>query len=112
GDRVGALAFSVQDFDLLRCVSNQAAAGLLNSQLAQRLSQSKQLEAFQAMSAFFVHDLKNTASTLSLMLQNLPVHYQDPQFREDSLRGISKTVEHINDLISRLTVLRHDLEVK
>lgn len=112
GDRVGGAPFSVQDFDLLKCASNQAAAGLLNGQLAHRLSQSKQLEAFQAMSAFFVHDLKNTASTLSLMLQNLPVHYQDPQFREDALRGISKTVTHINEIISRLTVLRHDLTIK
>src|SRR5581483_5412161 len=60
GDRVGAVPFTVQDFELLQCASNQAASGLLNNQLAQRLSQSKQLEAFQAMSAFFVHDLKNT----------------------------------------------------
>ncbi len=112
GDRVGGVPFSLQDFDLLKSASDQVAANLLNIQLSHRLSQAKQLEAFQAMSAFFVHDLKNTASTLSLMLQNLPVHYQDPKFREDALRGISKTVEHINDLISRLTVLRHDLEVK
>ena len=39
------------------------------------------------MSAFFVHDLKNAASTLSLTLQNLPVHFDDPAFREDALRG-------------------------
>jgi putative PEP-CTERM system histidine kinase len=112
GDRVAGVTFSVQDFDLLKSASDQAAASLLNIQLAHRLAQAKQLEAFQAMSAFFVHDLKNTASTLSLMLQNLPIHYQDPKFREDALRGISKTVDHINDLISRLTVLRHDLQVK
>jgi putative PEP-CTERM system histidine kinase len=112
GDRVGGTPFSVQDFDLLKSVSEQAAAGLLNIELSQRLSQAKQLEAFQAMSAFFVHDLKNTASTLSLMLQNLPVHYQDPQFREDALRGISKTVTHINEIISRLTELRHELALR
>jgi putative PEP-CTERM system histidine kinase len=111
GDRVGAVPFSFQDFDLLKSVSDQAAACLLNIQLSQRLAQAKQLEAFQAMSAFFVHDLKNTASTLSLMLQNLPVHYEDPQFREDALRGISKTVAHINELIGRLTVLRQELAV-
>lgn len=110
-DRVGGVPYSVQDFELLKCASDQAAAGLLNIQLSQRVSQSKQLEAFQAMSAFFVHDLKNTASTLSLMLQNLPVHYQDPVFREDALRGISKTVAHIDHLISRLSVLRHDLSL-
>lgn len=112
GDRVGGVAFSIQDFDLLKSVSDQAAAGLMNIQLSQRLSQAKQLEAFQAMSAFFVHDLKNTASTLSLMLQNLPVYYQDPNFREDALRGISKTVNHINDLISRLNMLRHELTIQ
>jgi putative PEP-CTERM system histidine kinase len=111
GDRVGGVPFSVQDFDLVKTVANQAAASLLNIQLSQRLSQAKQLEAFQAMSAFFVHDLKNTASTLSLMLHNLPVHYQDPQFREDALRGVSKTVDHINDLIGRLTALRHELVI-
>ena len=112
GDRVGGLLFSEQDLDLLKSVGDQAAACLLNIQLSQRLAQAKQLEAFQAMSAFFVHDLKNTGSTLSLMLQNLPVHYQDPQFREDALRGISKTVTHINDVISRLTVLRHELAIQ
>lgn len=112
GDRVGGIPFSIQDFDLLKSASDQAAANLLNIQLSQRLSQAKQLEAFQAMSAFFVHDLKNTASTLSLMLQNLPVHYQDPAFREDALRGISKTVAHINGLITRLTVLRHELDIQ
>jgi len=112
GDRVAGAAFSLQDFDLLKSAAHQAAASLLNVRLSQQLSQAKQLEAFQAMSAFFVHDLKNTASTLSLMLKNLPVHYQDPRFREDALRGISKTVTHINDIISRLTVLRHDLAIQ
>ena len=61
------------------------------------------------MSAFFVHDLKNTASTLNLMLQNLPVHFDDPAFREDALRGVSKTVTHINISSAGLSLLRHEL---
>jgi putative PEP-CTERM system histidine kinase len=112
GDRVSGAPLSLQDFDLLKSVSDQAAASLLNIRLSQQLSQARQLEAFQAMSAFFVHDLKNTASTLSLMLQNLPVHYQDPDFREDALRGISLSVTHINDLINRLNMLRHELTIQ
>jgi signal transduction histidine kinase len=59
-----------------------------------------------------VHDLKNTASTLNLMLQNLPVHFDDPAFREDALRGVSKTVAHINRLIGRLGLIRHELQIK
>ncbi len=111
GDRVSGEPFSIQDLDLLKSIGDQVAANLLNIKLSQRLSQSKQLEAFQAMSAFFVHDLKNTASTLSLMLQNLPIHFNDPQFREDALRGISKTVTHINDLIKRLSMLREEISI-
>jgi putative PEP-CTERM system histidine kinase len=94
GDRVSGMQFTTQDFDLLKSVGDQAAASLLNIKLSHQLSQAKQLEAFQAMSAFFVHDLKNTASTLSLMLQNLPIHYNDPKFREDALRGISYRDAH------------------
>jgi putative PEP-CTERM system histidine kinase len=112
GDRVSGEPFSLQDLDLLKSIGDQIAANLLNIKFSQRLSQAKQLEAFQAMSAFFVHDLKNTASTLSLMLQNLPIHFNDPQFREDALRGISKTVTHINDLIKRLSLLRQEISIQ
>jgi putative PEP-CTERM system histidine kinase len=112
GDRVSGLPFTLQDFDMLKCVGDHAAASLLNVQLSQRLFETKELEAFQTMAAFFVHDLKNAASTLSLMLQNLPVHYDDPEFRADALRGISKTVTHINRLISRLSLLRHELKIQ
>ena len=112
GDRVGGAPFSWQDFDLLKCIGDQIGAGLLNTRLSQKLLQSKELEAFQTMSAFFVHDMKNTANTLNLMLQNLPVHFDDPAFRADALRGVSKTVAHINRLISRLGSIRHELQIK
>jgi len=112
GDRVGGIPFSWQDLDLLECVGDEIAASLLNVQLSRKLLQAKELEAFQSMSAFFVHDLKNTTSTLNLMLNNLPKHFDDPAFREDALRGISKTVAHINHLIGRLSQLRHELRIK
>ena len=55
--------------------------------------------------------MKNAASTLSLTLQNLPVHFDDPTFRQDALRGIGETANRINQLISRVGALRH-LELK
>ncbi len=112
GDRVSGVAFPLQDFDLLKCIADQAAASLLNVQLSQRLLQAKELEAFQNMAAFFVHDLKNAASSLNLMLRNLPIHFADPQFREDALRGVGNSVAHINQLISRLGQLRHELTLQ
>lgn len=112
GDRVSGVPFVLQDFEILKTIADQTAATLRNIQLSQRLAQGKEMQAFQTMSTFFVHDLKNTASTLSLMLQNLPVHFNDPAFREDALRGIGKTVNHINDLIRRLSMLRQEMTVR
>jgi putative PEP-CTERM system histidine kinase len=112
GDRVGGAVFSVQDFDMLKCVGDHVAANLFNVQLSQKLLQAKELEAFQTMATFFVHDLKNAASTLKLMLQNLPVHFDDPEFRADALRGTAKTVAHIDHLIGRLGSLRHELKIQ
>jgi putative PEP-CTERM system histidine kinase len=111
GDRFDGAEFSFQDIDLLKAISDQAAVSLLNSQLVQKLSRARQLEAFQTMSAFFVHDLKNTASTLSLMLKNLPVHFNDPAFREDAIRGLGKASQHLNDLIVRLGTLRQSTAI-
>jgi putative PEP-CTERM system histidine kinase len=111
-DRVSAVRYTFEEHDLLKCIGDQTAASLLSLRLTGELMLGKEREAFQNISAFFVHDLKNTASTLNLMLQNLPVHFDDPAFRQDALRGISKTADRINQLIGRLSVLRHKLELK
>lgn len=112
GDRVSGVAFPMQDFDLLKCIGEHATASLLNIQMSRQLLQAKEFEAFQTMATFFVHDLKNAASTLNLMLQNLPVHFDNPEFRADALRAIAKTVNHINRLTGRLGMLRHELKIQ
>jgi putative PEP-CTERM system histidine kinase len=112
GDRVSGVQFTPEDLELLRSIGDQVAAGLRNIRLSQRLVRAKELEAFQTMSAFVVHDLKNTASTLTLMLQNMAVHFDDPQFRAEAARGLGKSVTHLNELIMRLGTLRQKLELK
>ena len=111
-DRVSGLPFTLEEFDLLKCIGDQVAASVLNLSLTEKIMLGKELGAFQTISAFFVHDLKNAASTLSLMLQNLPVHFDDPAFRQDALRGIGDTADRINQLIGRLSAVRGRLELK
>jgi putative PEP-CTERM system histidine kinase len=110
-DRVHGIPYSVEEIDLLKCIGDQIATSLLSIRLAKQLMLAKELEAFQTISAFFIHDLKNAASTLGLMLQNLPNHFDDPAFREDALRGIGRAAERINGIIARLSNLRHDLQL-
>ncbi|MCB1100433.1 MAG: PEP-CTERM system histidine kinase PrsK [Verrucomicrobiae bacterium] len=112
GDRVNALPFTHEERQLLECIASQVGAELLNQRLAGDVIRARELEAFQTMSAFFVHDLKNAASTLNLTLQNFPKHFDNPEFRKDALRSIATTTERINHLIRRLSALRENLEVQ
>jgi putative PEP-CTERM system histidine kinase len=102
-------ALSADDFETLDCIAEHVASSLSHARMSERFFQTKELAAFQTMAAFFVHDLKNSASILNLTLKNLSVHFGDPAFRQDALRGVKKTVEQINRLVTRFSALRHDL---
>lgn len=111
GERLTTEGFSCEDGDLLKIIADQAAASLLNLKLSQRLLQAKEMAAFQMLSAFFVHDLKNLAAKLSLMLQNLPAHYDNPAFRDDMLRVMASSISKINVMCGRLSPLTQKLEL-
>ena len=110
-DRVNGVPYSHEELDLLKCIGDQLAGGLLNRRLTDEVLQAKELESFQTLSTFFVHDLKNAATGLSLMLQNLPIHFDDPEFRSDAIHGVGRTVERINQLILKLGSLRRELQL-
>ena len=105
-DRVNGATYTAEQLQLLQCIADQITSVLLNLRLANEVARSRELDAFRTMSAFFVHDLKNTAASLNLMLKNLPVHFDDPAFREDALRGIANTARRIDTMIARLSALR------
>ncbi|MBL0159836.1 MAG: PEP-CTERM system histidine kinase PrsK [Bryobacterales bacterium] len=111
-DRVNGAVYTVEQLQLLQCIADQVTSVLLNLRLANEVARSRELEAFRTMSAFFVHDLKNAAASLNLMLKNLPVHFDDPEFRQDALRAIGNTARRIDEMIGRLTALRQRPQFK
>jgi len=98
--------FSVEDINLLKTIADQAAGSILNIEMSERLRRAKEIEAFQTISTFILHDLKNLASKLSLTMQNLPIHFNNPEFRNDALRAISESVAKINTMCGSLSLLR------
>ncbi len=111
-DRVDWEPLTEEDVELLETIASQAAISLENIFLSQRLEEAKEMQAFQTMSAFFVHDLKNVASKLSLTMENLPLHYDNPEFRSDLLRTVSQGVGRINAMTERLKTLSERIELK
>jgi putative PEP-CTERM system histidine kinase len=97
---------------LIETLGAQLASGLMNLKLSARLRHAKEIEAFQTVSTFFVHDLKNLASRLSLTMQNLPSNFDNPEFRSDALRVMSSSLGKIDDMCARLAMLRQGVELK
>jgi putative PEP-CTERM system histidine kinase len=110
-DRVGGGPLTIEDLDLLQTLGAQLAGSLLNLKLLDRLRAAKEVEAFQNVSAFFVHDLKNLAARLSLTMQNLSVHFDNPEFRADALRVIAQSLNMIEDMCNRLSMLKQKIEL-
>jgi putative PEP-CTERM system histidine kinase len=106
-DRINGAVYTVEELELLKCIGDQITSVLLNLRLGSEVAHARELEAFRTMSAFFVHDLKNAAASLNLTLKNLPVHFDDPAFREDALRGVANTARRIDEMVARLSTLRN-----
>ncbi|MBS3934985.1 MAG: PEP-CTERM system histidine kinase PrsK [Sulfuritalea sp.] len=88
--------------DLLRTAGRQAAAFLAQIQAAEALLDARKFEAFNKMSAFVVHDLKNIVTQLSLMLRNAERHADNPEFQRDMLETVSHAVDRMKQLMLQL----------
>ena len=112
GNKVSREPLSFEESELVKAIADQTAASILNRQLLRKLRKAQELEAFQTMSAFFMHDLKNLASKLSLVTENLPIHIDNPEFRKDAIRTISESVSKINGMCNRLSLLSRKMELE
>lgn len=88
--------------DLLKTASKQAASFLGHVRATEALVEAKQFDAFNRMSAFVVHDLKNLVAQLTLMLRNAERHASNPDFQRDMLGTIQHVVERMNRLLLQL----------
>ena len=111
-DRIAGVPFTTEDFDLLKTVADQTAGSLLNLELSESLRQLREAEAYRNMSAFLMHDLKNLASSLSLTMENLPIHFDNPEFRNDALKIVQQSVTRVNSLCTHLSMLSQKIEVR
>ena len=88
--------------DLLRTAGCQAAGFLARMQATEALLEVRKFDAFNKMSAFVVHDLKNIVTQLSLMLSNAERHRDNPEFQQDMLMTVEHSVERMRQLMMQL----------
>ena len=88
--------------DLLKAASRQAASYLGQLRATEALVEAQKFDAFNRMSAFVVHDLKNLVAQLSLMLKNFERHRDNPEFQRDMLATVEHVVGRMNQLMLQL----------
>ena len=88
--------------DLLKTAGRQAASFLALMQATEALLEVRKFDAFNRMSAFVVHDLKNVVTQLSLMMKNAERLKDNPEFREDMLITVDNAVDRMRQLMLQL----------
>jgi putative PEP-CTERM system histidine kinase len=88
--------------DLLKTAGAQAASYLGQIEAAEALLEARKFDAFNRMSAFVVHDLKNLVAQLQLLLRNAERHSDNAEFQRDMLETIRHVVGRMTDLLSQL----------
>ncbi|MEN6475130.1 MAG: XrtA/PEP-CTERM system histidine kinase PrsK [Syntrophaceae bacterium] len=106
GSRYGA-----DDIDLLTDIAAQCGAALMQAQFAQQLAENKEVDTYNYLSATLLHDLKNAAGHLSLILQNAPKHIDQKDFQQDMIETITQALARIDKVISKLGRLPGKVEI-
>ena len=92
------------DFDLMRAIAHHAGMLLALAKMAEEQSAAGELEALHRFSAFCLHDLKNLAAKLSLVVQNAELHGEEPAFQQSVMRAVAGTGQKMMALITKLSL--------
>lgn len=96
--------------DLLKTVGKQASSYIALRNAYQQLNIAREFEAFNRMSAYVVHDLKNIVSQLSLVSANAFQFRGNPEFQDDMIETVSHSVTKMTRLLEQLKRGMEDMQ--
>lgn len=91
-----------EDLDLFKTVGRHVALQLAQYEADNKLTASRQFDAYNRFTAFVMHDLKNSVAQLQLLVRNAARHRENPEFIDDAISTIANTVDRMTGLIGQL----------
>ncbi len=91
-----------EDRDLLKTAAMHIATHLAQHESEQRLAEAGQFAAFNKLSSFMMHDLKNAAAQLELVVANAEKHRRNPEFIDDAIDTVAGAAQRIVRLTEQL----------
>lgn len=102
GPAVKARIFTLEEIDLMRIIAALAAPVLENLKLCHELSEMRQVAGMSNIKSFMVHDIKNLAQSLSLLVDNAKENIANPSFQRDFIFSLERTARSMKELSHRL----------
>ena len=91
-----------EDRDLLHTVGRHVATHIAQQDADKKLAENRQFEAYNRLTAFMMHDLKNSIAQLKLVVENAARHKHKPEFIDDAIGTVANAVERMTRLIEQL----------
>ncbi len=91
-----------EDRDLMRVISKQLSVFINLHITSMKLAESEQFSAFNQMSTFLVHDLKNVLAQLELLSKNAEKHKHNAEFIDDAFVTIDSAGARLSKVLSHL----------
>ncbi len=101
-----------EDHDLLKTVALQMTNALVLNRTVDELTQARQFEAYNRLSAYIVHDLKNLLAQIALIVKNAEKHKRNPEFIDDSIETLDHVLNKMRKVIDQLRHGKPESDVK
>jgi putative PEP-CTERM system histidine kinase len=101
-----------ESFGLLRTIGRQVASYLSQERATRLLSESRAIAEYNKRFAFVVHDVKNLASQLKMLVSNIQKFGDNPEFKRDLAKTLENSVFRLDNLLTRLRSGVVELEKK
>ena len=89
--------------DYLTAVTAQVSSYVFHYEASQEVAENAQFAAFNRMSAFVLHDLKNVLAQIDLILCNAEQHKSNPEFIDDTFETLQHTKARMEKMLRQLT---------
>lgn len=90
-----------EDRDLMTNITNQLSSQILIHQQETLISNNKQMEAYNRLSAFIMHDVNNVMAQLAFIVKNAEKHKTNPAFVDDMIRTVDNANERMRGLVEK-----------
>ncbi|PXF64175.1 XrtA/PEP-CTERM system histidine kinase PrsK [Kangiella spongicola] len=101
-----------EDHDLLKAAGLQMASYLAMFEATTQIYEQQHFDAFNRLSAFVVHDIKNVTAQLELITHNAERYRDNPEFIDDTFETVTSATQRLNKMLNQLKRGRSTSDLK